>query len=498
LSVLDPTCGSGAFLFAALRILETLYSDCLERMERFVEDHDSRAAPSGRGAGGEGAKLQKFSDFRTVLAEIQKHPNQRYFILKSIIIHNLYGVDIMEEAVEICKLRLFLKLVAQVELVDQIEPLPDIDFNIRAGNTLVGYVSLDDIRRSQAGRLGFGASEVQRIEEEALAVEKSFEQFRAQQTKHGGKVTAKDKQELRRRLQKLDAELDRYLAGEYAIAADNFKTKTAYEEAFAKWKTSHQPFHWLAQFYGIMRNGGFDVIIGNPPYVEYSKVRQQYSIFGYRTTPSGNLYGPCIERSFSLLRLSGRFGFIVQAPLVSTQRMACAREVAYRSAGQLWFSTYDDRPSKLFDGMHHARLAILLAERHATGSPIVRTTRYHKWYTVERDSLFERLAYLSVNVTEDAVVPKFRSEVEIAIFEKLSKLPKRVGDTLSQSETKHKIFYKITGVGHWFTFTHTPPKFWRNGVAGQSTRESSVSFSTSTLRDTVFCCLNSSLHYWIY
>ena len=46
----------------------------------------------------------------------------------------------MEEAVEICKLRLFLKLVAQVETFqDRIEPLPDIDFNIRAGNTLVGF-----------------------------------------------------------------------------------------------------------------------------------------------------------------------------------------------------------------------------------------------------------------------------------------------------------------------------------------------------------------------
>ena len=40
---------------------------------------------------------------------------------------------------EICKLRLFLKLVAQLETYDEIEPLPDIDFNIRAGNTLVGY-----------------------------------------------------------------------------------------------------------------------------------------------------------------------------------------------------------------------------------------------------------------------------------------------------------------------------------------------------------------------
>ena len=136
-TVLDPTCGSGAFLFAVLRILETLYSDCMERMERFIEDiADKPHHP------------EQYSDFRKVLAQIAKHPNDRYFILKSVIINNLFGVDIMEEAVEICKLRLFLKLVAQVEAVDQIEPLPDIDFNIRAGNTLVGYATVDQARKS--------------------------------------------------------------------------------------------------------------------------------------------------------------------------------------------------------------------------------------------------------------------------------------------------------------------------------------------------------------
>ena len=54
----------------------------------------------------------------------------------------------MEAAVEICKLRLFLKLVAQLESYDQIEPLPDIDFNVRAGNTLVGFTSLDAVQRA--------------------------------------------------------------------------------------------------------------------------------------------------------------------------------------------------------------------------------------------------------------------------------------------------------------------------------------------------------------
>jgi hypothetical protein len=157
-TVLDPTCGSGAFLFAALRILETLYSDCLERMEQFIRDEEQADKASGRSG-----NRQRFRDFRDVLAQIAKHPGERYFILKSIIIGNLFGVDIMDEAVEICKLRLFLKLVSQVETVDQIEPLPDIDFNIRAGNTLVGYVGLDEIRKSQKGKLGFTASEIQRI-----------------------------------------------------------------------------------------------------------------------------------------------------------------------------------------------------------------------------------------------------------------------------------------------------------------------------------------------
>jgi hypothetical protein len=133
-SVLDPTCGSGAFLFAALNVLEPLYDACLDRMQDLCDD------PRGPG---------HLADFRQVLDQIGKHPSRRYFVLKSIIIQNLYGVDLMKEAVEICKLRLFLKLVAQVQRVDQLEPLPDIDFNIRAGNTLVGFANQAHPRRDR-------------------------------------------------------------------------------------------------------------------------------------------------------------------------------------------------------------------------------------------------------------------------------------------------------------------------------------------------------------
>ena len=85
--------------------------------------------------------------FEDELAEIagKFRSNRQYFIYKNVILRNLYGVDIMHEAVEIARFRLFLKMVAVVDVdfskPDEnlgLDPLPDIDFNIRCGNTLVG------------------------------------------------------------------------------------------------------------------------------------------------------------------------------------------------------------------------------------------------------------------------------------------------------------------------------------------------------------------------
>ena len=241
-------------------------------------------------------------DFRKVLDEADGHPSERYFILKSIVLNNLYGIDIMEEAVEICKLRLFLKLVAQLERYDQIEPLPDIDFNVRAGNTLVGFTSLDAVRQAMTvmpnGQYRALDEEQQRtltrIEEDADVAGRAFDRFREQQTALGGEVTQEDKKDLGDRLGSLADELDRLMATEYGVDP---KKAVPYKA----WRNGHQPFHWFAEFYGIMARGGFDVVIGNPPYVEYSKVRKEYQVKGFSTEECGNLYALCTERTFNLL-----------------------------------------------------------------------------------------------------------------------------------------------------------------------------------------------------
>ena len=59
--------------------------------------------------------------------------------------------------------------------------------------------------------------------------------------------------------------------------------------AYEKWLTGHQPFHWFVEFYGIIHQGGFDVVIGNPPYVEIPKISGQYSVRQLQLSKTGNL-----------------------------------------------------------------------------------------------------------------------------------------------------------------------------------------------------------------
>ena len=107
------------------------------------------------------------------------------------------------------------------------------------------------------------------------------------------KEFADAKQELLRRLKVLEDELNRYLAGEYGVKAPD-------RSAFEKWLQTHKPFHWFIEFYGIVTKGGFDVVIENPPYVEYGKVRGEYSIRHYSTEDCGNLFAFFMERSLRL------------------------------------------------------------------------------------------------------------------------------------------------------------------------------------------------------
>jgi hypothetical protein len=326
----------------------------------------------------------------------------------------------MDEAVEICKLRLFLKLAAQVEPDSArnnlgIEPLPDIDFNIRAGNTLVGYTNYDQVKKVVTSKLDLDNA-MEKITVRAADLQQTFDAFRQRQIEGDGSVPTEHKLALRQRLRPLKDELNRHLAAEFGVTvADGV--------AYGKWVKSHRPFHWFVEFYGIMNGGGFDAIIGNPPWKEYAAVKKSYTVLNYATESSGNLYALCTERSLELLAEGGLMSFIVQLPLVSSDRMETTRNLLFREACLLALIPCDDRPGKLFDGLQHCRSAIFVLKRNTRAAQCALwTTAYRRWATAARPLLLSTSVFAELRSGEicQGQFPKLASRQEVAAFEKLS------------------------------------------------------------------------------
>ena len=473
MTVLDPTCGSGAFLFAALNILEPLYEACLDRMEEM-----NAANPNL---------------FKAELEEIagKFRSNRKYFVYKNIILRNLYGVDIMHEATEIARLRLFLKMVAVVD-VDRhdpnlgLDPLPDIDFNIRCGNTLVGYATEKEIQDGLVNGDMFAYVELkQKIDDEMTKASAAFDYFRREQLNLLGSHAdlVKSKKEINQRLAAIRVLLDRQLY------ATNGGGKT-----YDQWHKDTQPFHWYTEFYPVMaQRGGFDVIIGNPPYLEKNQVC--YVVDQYKTLDSGAVHAWCIERASQLLNIHGSMGMIVPLSLSSTQRMEVVQSIL-ENARSCWYSNYSWRPAKLFETVNRA-LTIFVAMGGAKQHTW--STGYRKWTSDNRDGLFDIVSYLQVDRKRPAWwIPKCSFAIEALILNKmLTKELSPIRYFITEAGVG-KVFYRVGGGLYWKVFTDFAPRFVLNGKEGHSSRETWIDVRTKEDAKRIVGVLSSNLFWWWY
>ncbi|MEG3867547.1 Eco57I restriction-modification methylase domain-containing protein [Microcoleus sp. Z1_B2] len=246
LTLLDPACGSGAFLVAAMKTLIYIYSTVIGT-SKFLND-------------------RYLNDY---LKDIEKeHSSLNYYIKKRIISDNLYGVDIMPEAVEIAKLRLFLALVSAAQNVNDLEPLPNIDFNIMAGNSLIGLLRVDDAEYEGSGtQLNFFHKTYRQVLEEKNRLISIY--------RHAT-TYSQNLQSLRDEIAEKKAPA---IENINKILLEDFKQlKIKFEQAQISGKPikrtltladieALKPFHWGYEFDEILhQRGGFDAIITNPPW----------------------------------------------------------------------------------------------------------------------------------------------------------------------------------------------------------------------------------------
>jgi hypothetical protein len=269
ITILDPAVGSGAFLVAALKCLINVYY-----------------AVVGRAGMGASTELENW------LRGIQKdHPSVGYYIKRRIVTDNLHGVDIMEEACEIAKLRLFLAMVASVRNVGDLEPLPNIDFNILPGNSLVGLMRVDEVGFNQKNtQMGLFAEVKPRPFAELLtAKNRLLDSYR-----HNADLLGKhiDLSGIR---DKIDEEMRDANAVMNELLRDQFeKLEVKFEQATwdaAKKKLgrpkkrpieradidAQAPFHWGYVFDDIVqKRGGFDIILANPPWEVFKPQAKEF------------------------------------------------------------------------------------------------------------------------------------------------------------------------------------------------------------------------------
>ncbi len=360
LKMLDPTCGSGAFLLAAMKVLEELYEAALEGIRHHVA-------------------VSSNPDPYLAAIVSNSEGNSAYFLRKSIALHNLYGVDILEEAVEIARLRLFLALVATVDQKERLEPLPDLDMNIRCGNILVGCVSTKDLQRAHDGNW-IVAETIVAIKEQAVNLRDIYRRFQdAQRAEHQADVL-EWKGKLQTETDSLRDQLDR-------LYSRSDSQPSGWD--FAEWRRTHQPFHWIAEFPEAVLEGGFGVVVGNPPFVRKQKV--QYSFNGFASDSAPDIYAPCLEHSAQIVVDGGRLAMIAPISLVRGLQFKVLRETLELVLPIRWFSVYDLIPGNLFK----AKVRPTLLIGHAAGShtPQVSSSNLRRWRVEYREHLFETVMY---------------------------------------------------------------------------------------------------------
>lgn len=223
----------------------------------------------------------------------------------------------------------------------------------------------------------------------------------------------------------------------------------------------------------------FDIVVGNPPYVEYGKLHVKPK------TNYGNSYADVLQNSIMSAKGSAAIGFVIPISFVSTTRMKGIRNFAYNKLSKMFVLNFADRPDCLFDGVHQ-KLTILFGIKGSTKCSVYSSSYYH-WYSDERDELLNNATILPVKPT-DKYIPKIGVNFEQSIFEKILSVK---GKTLSEignaKDSTSSVYLNMRGCFWMKAFSFNP-----------GSNEYKKFICPADMQPYILCLLNSNLFflYW--
>jgi len=344
LKICDPAVGSGHFLVSALNELIAIKSDLnilISSDGRTLNDYHIEVFNDELIVTDENNDPFKynFHDLRSQTVQ------QTLFHEKQTIIENcLFGVDINPNSVKICRLRLWIELLKNAYYKPaisgslELETLPNIDINIKTGNSLISRFALDaDLKQilKKSSKIQDYKNAISRYQNAKSKDEKrEVERFIVDIKNEFSKEISSNSDEVGK-LNKAEKEYnfkyESFQLFDNKLSKQQIKDKTDLEVKIEKYKTTiddiknnkiyENAFEWRFEFPEVLNNEGdfvgFDVVIGNPPYVfgGSNAISNQAKALFKQIFLSGsgkiNLFTLFIEQSFLLLKTNGHFSFII-------------------------------------------------------------------------------------------------------------------------------------------------------------------------------------------
>ena len=253
----------------------------------------------------------------------------RLQLKKEIIENNIYGVDIERGAIDIARLRFWLSIVVDSE---KAEPLPNFDYKFMQGNSLIESYGGFDLSRIAGKTVGRPSTSMQYV----IGLDSDLSQKNLQRLlREYFSVTDHQKKATMRHA--INAEV-KTLIRESVGGTPTFLTKLDQLDPSA----NQDFFLWHTWFKDIFDKGGFDIVIGNPPYVV---VEANGKYRNYETESSLDLYAYFYERAVKLLKSNGIISFITSSLFVKGLKYTSLRSflennvsvVAFRIEGDTVF-----------------------------------------------------------------------------------------------------------------------------------------------------------------
>lgn len=222
----------------------------------------------------------------------------------------------------------------------------------------------------------------------------------------------------------------------------------------------------------------YDIIIGNPPYVEDTKSTS------IPEKKYGNIYANVLEHAALQLKPGGVMGFVIPLSYVSTPRMGKIRDELYTIVREQYVLSYADRPDCLFNSVHQ-KLCILFG-RNSKGKFKTFTSNYKYWYKEERCDLFNNAEVVENRFAESGYVPKLGNKTDTSLYIKVTKFNTSIMELLEKNRSAVYLNMRAT--------------FWIKAFLSKHTGAEYKIFKCDNKNYAKFCMclLNSSLFWWYW